>query len=139
MIAQHHPLSDITAALIAKLRVPAVLDLALGGVHNEVPDKPRLPLLRVVVRGHPVGPLAGKSVWECEAEVDAYAKHEGDLETFALLNVVIGLLNLQELVVSGWKVISMSVLDLVGIPDEEVNGDQVKRLSAPVLLQVVAA
>lgn len=144
MSTPNHPLTDITKAIIAKLRVTAVLSLATGGVKNELPQPPEqvaLPAVRVSVRGTPTGPINGASIWDCEAEVDVYSSYAGDSASFGIANEVLGLLNLQPLVVDGWDVITMSLvnMDPNAERDEEVNGKKVKVLPLPFFMQVVAA
>jgi len=142
VISAQHPLADITAALIAKLRVSSLLSLALGGVVNELPQSPAvvtLPVVRVVVRGKPIGPIAGASIWDCEAEIDSFSDYAGDLQNFAIMSEVMALLNLQVLVVDGWTVPQLSLADPFDVEDEQVNGKKVKCKKSPFHMTVRAA
>lgn len=134
------PLVGLTAALIARLRSGTVATLVpAAAIVNTLPPNPTLPMVRVRVRGKPMGPIAGQTQWECEAEIDVFTTYQGDAQAFGIASAAIAQLNLQSLAVAGWTVLLMSVLDVVTIPDEFVNGDEVKRLLVPVLLLVEAA
>jgi hypothetical protein len=132
----HAPLADLTAALIAALRVPAVTALATGGVWNSLPQNPAYPAVRVAVRGKPIGPIAGHALWTCEAEIDAFSAYAGDAEVLPIVGAIVGLLNMQPLTVDGWNVVMMSVLAVQEIPDQYLNGAEVKCLQVPVLVRV---
>ena len=139
MSNQHIPHQDLREALQAVLVAPSVLALATGGVVDALKDAPSYPAVRVVVRGRPVGAIAGHGIWECEAEIDIYSAYGGTAEAMQVANVIVGLLNLQPLTVSGWTVIEMSVQDLVPLEDELVGEVTVNRWQVPVLIHAERA
>lgn len=133
------PHRNIRDALQGIVDVPAVTSLAVGGVVDKLPKTPRYAIVRIVVRGRPVGPIASSRVWECEAEIDIYSTYEGTTEAMQIANVIVGLLDFQPLTVDGWTVIEMSVQDLAPVEDELIADDHVGRWQIPVLIHAEKA
>lgn len=133
------PLTSLSEGIMAALNVPAVTALATGGVTNALPDDPSYPIVRVTARGKPVGPIAGHSIWECEAEVDIYTDYAGDQEALAIADAIATVLNQQALTADGWTVLLSSLLDLYRVPDEFINGLSVNRWTLPFLVRMARA
>lgn len=138
MSLTHIPLADLDEGLIAVLDVDAVRALAAGGVVDVLPQDPPYPIVRVTTRGKPFGPIAGHSHWECDVEIDIYSTYAGAQQCLRIANVISGILNMQPLALDGWTAQIVSLLDCYEVPDEFVNGVQVKRWTLPFLVILTA-
>jgi hypothetical protein len=135
----HIPHEDLRQALQLTLAVDAVLSLSLGGVVDELGETPVYPVTRVRVRGRQQGPIAGNSIWECEAEIDVFSEYDGSAQVTPIANAIAGLLDLQALAVSGWTVIEMSVLELYRVGETVIADKLAYQWQMPVLIHVVRA
>jgi hypothetical protein len=82
--------------------------------------------VRLWARGKPVGPIAGHSIWEADAEVWTYSLFSGDAEALALAEVIAGLLHYQPLTLDGWTSHLVAMEDLFSAADEDLEGQPLK-------------
>lgn len=102
-----YPVQDVMAALIAVLAGDATLvALATGGIHNDAPDDVEYPHLVVSFVAprpwHTLGGAAKGLGWQFLIDVHVFSQHAGEIETLAIAERVVELLNFQSLTVTGF-------------------------------------
>jgi hypothetical protein len=131
-MSSDHPVLALLVGLGALVNVAPVTSLATGGVHNDVPEQPTYPLVRVWARARPIGPMGGDSVWEADVEFWVLSRYGGDKEALAIATALTArFANGQQLTVTGWRVIEFELQDLYPAGDEEIGGVKVKQWVLP--------
>ncbi len=137
----HEPLSDLLGAVAGAIDVPAVTSVAVGGVHDDTPESPTYPWIRVTARAKPIGPIAAQTIWRCDVEIHVYDQYQGDSQALGLVNTIVGLLHYQALTVEGWTAILASLDDegFYPLPPEEIAGQVTREWVVPFTVQMERA
>ena len=137
----NHPLREVLAAVFTVINVASVTDVAVGGLHNDYPEAPTYPWVRLSGRATPIGPIATDDIWECAVELTVIDQYRGDSRALGLVETIGGLLTPHVLSVSGWTDVFTALDDASGIypiAAEDLNGVPTREWVMPYRVLVTA-
>lgn len=126
----HLSLSPVAAGVYTVLNVAAVTDLAVGGVHDDVPQDPTFPFVWYEVQEEEARGFGTGGLPEVDLRVHAFSQYAGMKEAQDIIRECVELLRDGSVTVAGYSHWATFYDRTIPLANEVLNGVKVKELVA---------